>query len=260
MKEWHALVTLDIGLSEDEAMDLTAALAQRGASVSMGRATAGIALTAYGDDARQAANDAVEAAAAARPGVDVLGLAVQTHEQLEDELRQPLFPEVVGYSEIAAMAGVSRQRARAFTKIKGFPAPVIETSQGPLRARSAVAVWLETRKGTKSPREQHRDRLRAKGVSLESEEGVLDWVEQNSSDPGPYSRGIVVGADGTILGQTVPDVTTGQWWSLTPETLTTHGLLPHEYAGRPIGEALSAIAKKVGQAVYHLTPHDFTAA
>lgn len=260
MKDWHALVTLDIGLSEDEAMDLTAALAQRGASVSMGRAAAGIALTAYGDDARQAAGDATDAVAAARPGVDVLALAVQTHEQLEDELRQPLFPEVVGYAEIAALAGVSRQRARAFTKIKGFPAPVIETSQGPLRARSAVAAWLETRKSTKSPREQHRAQLRAKGVSLASEEAVLDWVEQHSSNPGPYSRGIAVGADGRILGETMPDVTTGQKWTITPETLKAHDLTLHEYAGRPVLEALSALAEKVGQSVYHLTPHDFTAA
>ncbi|MGO2521224.1 MAG: hypothetical protein ACTH8F_13970 [Microbacterium sp.] len=79
------------------------------------------------------------------PTGDVIGVEVRDGDALDRELEQPVFPDVVGYAEIAEISGVSRQRARAFTKIDGFPAPVIVTAQGPLMARAAVERWLETR-------------------------------------------------------------------------------------------------------------------
>lgn len=79
------------------------------------------------------------------PTGDVVGVEVRDGDALDRELEQPVFPDVIGYAEIAEIADVSRQRARAFTKIAGFPAPVIETAQGPLMARTAVERWLETR-------------------------------------------------------------------------------------------------------------------
>lgn len=75
----------------------------------------------------------------------ITGLELLDSESLDRELSRPIFPEVVGYAEIADLAGVSRQRARAFSKIEGFPSPVIETAQGPLLAKAAVQQWLETR-------------------------------------------------------------------------------------------------------------------
>ncbi|GAA5203106.1 hypothetical protein GCM10025773_32100 [Microbacterium jejuense] len=53
--------------------------------------------------------------------------------------------EVVGYAEIADMAQVSRQAARAWADNPTFPPAVIETAQGPLRAKDAVQAWLENR-------------------------------------------------------------------------------------------------------------------
>ncbi|MGP5057030.1 hypothetical protein ACTXJ3_18345 [Brachybacterium paraconglomeratum] len=79
------------------------------------------------------------------PTADLVGVDVRDGDALDRELEQPVFPGVVGYAEIAEIAGVSRQRARAFTKIDGFPAPVIVTAQGPLMARAAVERWLENR-------------------------------------------------------------------------------------------------------------------
>ena len=70
---------------------------------------------------------------------------IMTEAELDNRLAEPIFPEVVGYAEIAELAGVSRQRARQFSKINGFPAPVITTAQGPLMAKSAVEAWLESR-------------------------------------------------------------------------------------------------------------------
>ena len=59
--------------------------------------------------------------------------------------REPLYPPVVGYAEIARMTGVTRQRAYAFPRIDSFPKPVIETSQGPLYSEDAVRAWAQTR-------------------------------------------------------------------------------------------------------------------
>ena len=72
-------------------------------------------------------------------------IKVQNEDAFEAELNRPLFPEVVGYAEIAKMAGVSRQRARQFAEKPSFPAPVIETAQGPLMSKHAIERWLETR-------------------------------------------------------------------------------------------------------------------
>lgn len=85
------------------------------------------------------------AAAQALSAVEITGIEVTDSDALDRGLAQPVFPAVVGYAEIAELAGVSRQRARAFSKIAGFPSPVIETAQGPLMARTAVEHWLATR-------------------------------------------------------------------------------------------------------------------
>lgn len=79
------------------------------------------------------------------PAAQITGIEMTDSDALDRELAQPIFPTVVGYAEIAELAGVSRQRARAFSKIAGFPAPVIETAQGPLMALAAVKQWLATR-------------------------------------------------------------------------------------------------------------------
>lgn len=62
-----------------------------------------------------------------------------------DALVEYTIPELVGYAEIASMAGVSRQRARQFASLEGFPTPAVETSYGPLRLKTEVQSWLDTR-------------------------------------------------------------------------------------------------------------------
>lgn len=79
------------------------------------------------------------------PTASVIGVELVDSDVLERELDRPLFPEVVGFAEIAELAGVSRQRARQFRQNPGFPAPVIETAQGPLMAKAAIENWIENR-------------------------------------------------------------------------------------------------------------------
>ena len=60
------------------------------------------------------------------------------------DLAEPAIPPLVGYAEIAEMAGVSRQRARELPNLPDFPPAVTETSsKGPLRVRSQVANWIQ---------------------------------------------------------------------------------------------------------------------
>lgn len=51
-------------------------------------------------------------------------------------------PELVGYAEIATIAGVSRQRARELSGKPGFPPPAVVTASGPLRVKADVERWL----------------------------------------------------------------------------------------------------------------------
>lgn len=153
MTRWHAAVTFTTagGFGEDEALEALDALVEHGAAVSPAADARGgeIALSVTAESAVAAAVEAERVVTGAvRPlagAVDVVAIEASTEEAMDRRLAEPIFPDVVGFAEIADMAGVTRQRARAFAKIDGFPAPVITTAQGALMTRVAVARWLETR-------------------------------------------------------------------------------------------------------------------
>lgn len=153
MTTWHVTVSLASPkpLPEDLPFDVMADLAQQGAAMSVSRDMTGgsVTLTVDSDSAANACLDSItlvsEAMIANHASVEVTGVSAQTDADFEEELVAPLFPEVVGYAEIAELAGVTRQRARQFADIAGFPKPVIVTAQGPLMAKSAVSKWLGNR-------------------------------------------------------------------------------------------------------------------
>ncbi len=64
------------------------------------------------------------------------------------------FPDLVNLSEIAAMAGVSRQRARQWSRERSdFPAPALVTSLGALYGRDVASTWVATgRRSSGRPR------------------------------------------------------------------------------------------------------------
>lgn len=76
---------------------------------------------------------------------EITGLEIVDWKTAQQRNREPLYPQVVGYAEIAQLAHVSRQRAAQFVKIESFPKPVIQTSQGKLYSRDAVVAWVHTR-------------------------------------------------------------------------------------------------------------------
>lgn len=75
----------------------------------------------------------------------VEGIDIRDERCADRELYEPDIPTLVGYAEIAAMAGVSRQRARQFAEIQGFPNVATATAGGPLFVKAAVDEWLNSR-------------------------------------------------------------------------------------------------------------------
>lgn len=154
MHTWHVTVEFAAcaAIDEDTTFDVASELGDYGAvmSVSPDFTTGSTLLTVEAQSALDATTKASELvvdalASHGLDGIDVVSLRAQRQDAFESELNTPIFPEVVGYAEIADMAGVTRQRARQFAQASGFPVPVIETAQGPLMAKAAVQRWLEKR-------------------------------------------------------------------------------------------------------------------
>lgn len=155
MKSWHVDVRFRTAkpFKEDAAFDLIEALSANSAAVSIERDCQGGTVSLSVDglatvlDALESASDIVRKATKKLLGtVDIVGLDGMTEEAFLEKLNQPAIPPVVGYAEIAELAGVTRQRARQFTIARGFPQAVITTGQGPLMDRAAVVSWLANRK------------------------------------------------------------------------------------------------------------------
>ena len=150
-EDWYATVDLvpKEPLAPDIEGEILAALEDYAAgamSVSEDRMYASISLTVDAAGALAAGSRLRSPLSAVEKLIgpfEVVALDVKDEARKEAELDAPLFPEVVGYSEIAEMAGVTRQRARALAGKEGFPAPVIETKAGPLMRKAAVEAWLE---------------------------------------------------------------------------------------------------------------------
>jgi hypothetical protein len=70
---------------------------------------------------------------------------------------------VMGVGEVAAMLGVTRQRASALVRSSGFPDPLAELGTGPVFYTPSVMRWSQTRK--KSGRPRNPDPVRARRVN-----------------------------------------------------------------------------------------------
>ncbi|WP_194385203.1 hypothetical protein [Microbacterium luteum] len=153
MQTWHVSVEFvgTTAFDEDAPFDIAEQLGAYDAvmSVSSDFTSGSALLTIDAPTALEASTEAsrltVDALRASEVEAEVVSLRTQRHDAFEADLLTPIFPEVVGYAEIAEMAHVTRQRARQFAQTSTFPEPVIETAQGPLMAKAAVTRWLETR-------------------------------------------------------------------------------------------------------------------
>lgn len=153
MPSWSAHLTWPHPDPTDDYLEaLTTALAPTAAS--LGRepdnTLIGVDLTVEAGTLRQAMQTALAAVdnavrATGHPAPAFTSLEILTVEQHEQRLARPTIPELVGYAEIATMAGVSRQRAAQYADLGGFPPAVVTTQAGPLRVKAQVEQWLATR-------------------------------------------------------------------------------------------------------------------
>nr|WP_023190038.1 hypothetical protein [Micrococcus sp. V7]AGY35424.1 hypothetical protein LMV7_p00020 [Micrococcus sp. V7] len=150
-QDWYidATCTLSEPLDGDDALTITEQLAHVYAVAALADSGARLELSMT----VQAPN-AVSAATRARAVVSGLELAqvdtitaleIRTEEERTRQLAEPTVPALAGTSEIAAMAGVSRQQVFNLAKQPGFPVAVQTVGGQALRRRDAVEHWLRTR-------------------------------------------------------------------------------------------------------------------
>ena len=70
--------------------------------------------------------------------ISIDALTLQTEAELDEELAQPSYPELVGVAEIADILGVSRQRVHELSQRRDFPVPIARLAAGPVWPRP----WL----------------------------------------------------------------------------------------------------------------------
>jgi hypothetical protein len=64
-------------------------------------------------------------------------------EELERQLDEPTYPDVVGVSELAMLLGVSRQRASELARSATFPRLFAELASGPVWTESHVRRFVD---------------------------------------------------------------------------------------------------------------------
>ena len=157
MATWAARVefTLDHDLTGEEAIAITEALAEVDPAASVGvereqgRASAQFFVTArtLRSATEQAVGRTVVALGLAGLAAEPVGVEVLDEATFAERLTRPTIPELVGYAEIAEIAGVSRQRvAQLADEHEDFPPVVLTAKPGPQRVKAAVEQWF-TAKG-----------------------------------------------------------------------------------------------------------------
>jgi hypothetical protein len=77
------------------------------------------------------------------PAWPIVKVEVTEWERFCAELDRPNRRELVGVAELAALAGVTKQRASILARRAGFPDPVAKLAQGEVWDRRQVARFLE---------------------------------------------------------------------------------------------------------------------
>lgn len=83
-------------------------------------------------------------ARAGLPQWPIGSVLVQSYEVLDRELSTPLYPSIVGVTELAEMLDVSKQRASELARVPSFPAPFTELASGPVWIEDNVSEFCRT--------------------------------------------------------------------------------------------------------------------
>lgn len=156
--DWYITVTFttETPMDSEAGFDILDALVEHHPSAALAANGGSISLTVSAPDAVQAAALIPQILAKAQPitgAATVVSLEILSEDAFQASLDEPEIPDLVGLTEIAEMAGVSRQRANAIVKQDSFPSPVLTLAAGQFRTRTAVQNWVEnwTRKPGRKP-------------------------------------------------------------------------------------------------------------
>lgn len=156
--DWYITITFTTAtpMNSEAGFDILDALAEHHPSAALAANGGSISLTVSAPDGVQAAALIPQILAKAQPitgATTVVSLEILSEDAFQASLDEPEIPDLVGLTEIAEMAGVSRQRANAIVKQDSFPAPVLTLAAGQFRTRAAVQNWVEnwTRKPGRKP-------------------------------------------------------------------------------------------------------------
>jgi hypothetical protein len=146
MREWTVrLETSRPGLiTEDHADEVMEALKDYGPAVSYGPHTLSATFCVTSDSAKRAVQRGIDLFSSALKkagigkGVGVVGVDIQTLDDLTRSVRQSNFPELLGVAELAAVLKVSRQRASELARLSDFPKPIVHLKAGPVWKKATV--------------------------------------------------------------------------------------------------------------------------
>ena len=143
---WHVRLSLR-AISEDMLFDALDTLDPLSPVATLGpdEHTGSLAVFVEADSLTDAIETARTAITNACNTATITGVEARPEDECFADVDRPLFPPVVGYTEIAETAGLSRQRIRQLAATAGFPAPVIKTAAGPLFPKAAAEQWARTR-------------------------------------------------------------------------------------------------------------------
>ena len=74
---------------------------------------------------------------------DIVKMEVQRQADLEEDLKRPTFPRLVGVSEAARILRVSRQRVWEIAQQGRLPKPLATLKAGPIWQKSAILAFAE---------------------------------------------------------------------------------------------------------------------
>jgi len=74
----------------------------------------------------------------------IVGVRIQTVDDLERELEAPSMPALGSVHEFAELLGVSRARASEITRLPDFPQPITRLAAGPVWLRTLLEAWART--------------------------------------------------------------------------------------------------------------------
>lgn len=148
LSNWYIDVSFktETPMDEEAGFDILDALAGFHASPAVGSHGGTIAFTVEAPDALNATTmvpNIMEKVKSITGEIDIAAVDVLSEVEFTHRLNEPEIPDLVGLTEIAEMANVSRQRANAIVKQASFPAAVLVLAAGQFRTRAAVENWIE---------------------------------------------------------------------------------------------------------------------